>query len=339
MCAALLEAGYLEEIEIPEVRVGRPPKKLRLAREKSQILGVVIAPGMCWVVASGLDGELSEGRTRKIRTPDSYDALIDGLVGQAQALMAGPGPETLGAGVCIPGLVEEQRGVSVLAANLPIIEGRSPATDLAERLGIECVPLQAKHALCLAERHIGEIHGIEDSVVLDFSTGVGMGMVSRGRLLQGADGFAGEVGHITIEPEGRPCSCGSRGCLQTVASDPSVAARVARRLRRPIDIDEVVVLSQAEQLDLSEEVEEVVRYLSIGIATVINILNPSAVFLHGQLFDLEANLFPRLLEGIRRRTLRPLFDGCRIVRARGDKRQGAVVAILDHLIDSFTPRR
>jgi hypothetical protein len=81
--AALLGAGLLEEVEIPKMQVRRPPKRLRLARQRSQVLGIVIAPGTCWVVSSGLDGALEENRLHTIRTPDSYDGLIEALAAQA----------------------------------------------------------------------------------------------------------------------------------------------------------------------------------------------------------------------------------------------------------------
>lgn len=336
--AWLLDAGFLEEVELAEMQVGRPPKKLRPAREKSQVLGIVIAPGTSWVVASGLDGVLDESRTRKVRTPETYEELIDALVEAAEALMAPRGMTTLGAGICVPGLVDLSKNLSVLAANLPMIEGHSPTNDLAERLEVECVSLQSKHTLCLAESHFGEVRGMDDFLLLDFSTGAGLGVVSRGQLLRGKNGFAGEIGHITIDPNGALCVCGNRGCLQTVASDISVAARASRRLGRYVDIDEVVALSRAGEIDLSGEIEDVLLYLSIGIATVINLFNPPIVSLHGRLLDLKADLFDRLLEAIRSRTLTPSFEQCRFVRAQANKRQGAVAVILEHLIESLAPR-
>ena len=336
--ASLLDAGFLEEVEMPEMQVGRPPKKLRLACEKTQVLGVVIAPGTCWVVSSGLDGELEESRMHKIRTPDTYEGLIAALADQARELMNREGVETLGAGICVPGLVDVSRNLSVLAASVPMIEGRSPTGDLAERLGIECVTLPAKHALCLAQSHFGENRREEDFVLLDFSTGAALGVVNRGRLLKGKNGFAGEVGHITIDPNGARCFCGNRGCLVTVVSDVAVAARVSERLGRYLDIEEVVKLARAGEIDLAGEIREIVYYLSIGLANVINLFNPPTIFLHARIFDLSDDLFPSLLAEVRRRSLRPTFAECRFVRANVNKQQGAVAAILDHLIESWAPR-
>ncbi len=118
-----------------------------------------------------------------------------------------------------------------------------------------------------------------------------MGVMSGGRLVRGHSGFAGEIGHITLIPGGRRCGCGNRGCLETVASDTALAKQVSRRLGRQIDIDELIRLTRAGKLDPQEECKEVIHYLAIGLATVINIFNPSTLFIHGQLFDVDRRLF------------------------------------------------
>ena len=221
--ASLLKAGLIEEVEASAPVIGRPAMKLRLATASAQVLGVVIDIGRCSVVASGLDGHLCEERTRRVETMGSYGDLIDALVEDARALMMQPGVKTLGVGVTVPGLIDLRRGLDILSPNLRVIDGRSPGRDLGERLGLEFVMVQDQHALCLAERHFGQAHGLDDFAILDVSSGVGMGVMSGGRLLRGHSGFAGEIGHITVNAEGRPCGCGNRGCLETVVSDTALA--------------------------------------------------------------------------------------------------------------------
>ena len=213
---------------------------------------------------------------------------------------------TLGVGVTVPGLIDHRRGLDILSPNVHVIDGRSPGRDLGERLGLECVMIQDQHALCMAERHFGRARGLDDFAILDVSSGVGMGVMSGGRLVRGHSGFAGEIGHITVAPEGRRCGCGNRGCLETVASDTALARRVSRRLGRQVDIDEVIRLAARASSIREEDCKEVVRYLAIGLATVINIFNPSTLFIHGQLFDADEGLFARVLEQTRKRALCPL---------------------------------
>ena len=298
---------------------------------------MVIDVNRSWVVASGLDGELCEQRTRRIDTVDNYKDLIGTLVKHARTLMPRQDVKTLGIGVTVPGLIDHRRGLDILSPNVHVIDGRSPGSDLAERLGVECVMIQDQHALCMAERHFGKARGLDDFAILDVSSGVGMGVMSGGRLVRGHSGFAGEIGHITVTPGGHRCGCGNRGCLETVASDTALAKRVSRRIGREVDIDEVIRLTRAGELDPQEECKQAVHYLAIGLATVINIFNPATLFIHGQLFDVDESLFARVLDQTRKRTLPPSFADCRIIRARGSKRQGAVAGIIQHLIDSVVP--
>ena len=336
---SLQKAWLLEEVEGNGNGpvIGRPAMKLRLASASGQVLGIVIDINRCSVVASGLDGEICEERTRRVDTHTDYSNLIASLVKQARALMARPGIRTLGVGVTVPGLIDHRRGLDILSPNVHVIDGRSPGRDLGSALGIECVMIQDQHALCMAEHYYGRAKGLDDFAVLDVSSGVGMGVMSGGRLLRGHSGFAGEIGHMTVDLKGRPCGCGNHGCLETVASDSALAWRVSRRLGRSIDIDEVIRLARAGELDLRKDCTEVIGYLAIGLATVINVFNPSTLFIHGQLFDADDGLFGRVLEQTSKRALAPSFADCRMIRARGSKRQGAVAGIIQHLIDSVVP--
>ncbi|HEV3049984.1 MAG TPA: ROK family transcriptional regulator, partial [Longimicrobium sp.] len=235
---ALLRAGYLEEEDAPGNTRGRPAKRLRLASTTAQVLGFVIDAGQCRVVAAGLDGALDEARTAEFPTPGSYEELIETAARHAARLMDRKGVTTLGLGVSLPGLVDYRREQGLLSPNVPITNGRSPSRDLGARLGIDCVMVQEEHALCLAERTFGEARGLDDFAMLDVSTGVGLGVMSGGRLLAGHSGLAGEVGHVTVELDGRLCGCGNHGCLETVACDTALAWAVSQRLGRRVDIEE-----------------------------------------------------------------------------------------------------
>ena len=312
--------------------------KLRLATESAQVLGIVIDVNRCWVVATGLDGELREERMHRVETLGNYKDLIDALVKHARALMARPGVRTLGVGVTVPGLIDHRRGLDILSPNVHVIDGRSPGRDLGERLGLECVMIQDQHALCMAERHFGRARGLDDFAILDVSSGVGMGVMSGGRLVRGHSGFAGEIGHITVvarRPSLRlrqPRLPGNRRQRHRAGLAGLPPARAAKSTSTS---------SSASSARASSIRKRTARrssdYLAIGLATVINIFNPSTLFIHGQLFDVDEGLFARVLEETRKRALAPSFADCRIIRAEGSKRQGAVASIIQHLIDSVCP--
>lgn len=331
----LLLANLLEERE-PAASFGRPARKLGLAA-RARVLGLVIDAGWCRVVSASLDGQIDPALTREFPTPESYEELIERTVECAVPLVALDGVTTLGMGVSVPGLVDYRHQRSLLSPNVPITNGRCPAADLKSRLGIECVLIQEEHALCLAERSFGSARGLEDFAILDVSTGVGLGVMSSGRLLTGRSGLAGEIGHVTVELRGRPCGCGNCGCLETVACDSALARMVSERLGRRISIDEILALAARGELSLEPELELLKEYLAVGIAAVINLFNPASLFVHGRLFELDERIFPEVVERTRERALSPSFADCEIVQARGSKRQGAVAAMIEHRIDSLVP--
>lgn len=334
---SLLRAGLLEEGEAPELARGRPAKRLRLASETAQVLGLVIDAERCRVVSAGLDGKLHEDRAQEFATPGTYAELIARFESEARRLMQRPGVATLGLAISTPGLIDYRQQKGVLSPNIPITDGRSPSQDLAARLEIPCVMIQEAHALCLAERQFGDARGLEDFAMLDISTGIGLGVMSGGRLLTGHSGLAGEVGHVTVEIDGRQCGCGNHGCLETVASDSALAWAVSQRLSRKLSVDEVIDGLKSGRIEAPEELRRTCLYLAVGLAAAINLFNPSTLFVHGRLFEADPDLFPSVVREAGRRALPPSFADCRIVQARGSKRQGAIAAIIEHLTESVVP--
>ncbi len=343
----LLLSGHLEENE-PAAAFGRPAKRLGLAARHTQVLGLVIDAEHCRIVAAGLDGQIDARHTREFPTPATYAALIAEASGLATLLMQRANITTLGIGISIPGLVDYRQQQGVLSPNVPMTNGQRPGHDLktalekalgSELTGLECALVQEEHALCLAERCFGSARGLDDFAMLDVSTGVGLGVVSSGRLLLGRSGLAGEIGHITVDIRGRRCGCGNLGCLETVACDSALAWQISQRLGRRVSIEEVLTLHHNGELgfDLKAELETLSEYLAVGIAAVINLFNPASLCVHGRLFELDDTLFAKVVRQTRERALAPSFADCQIVQARGSKRQGAVAAIVEHLFDALMP--
>lgn len=335
--AALLRAGLVEEVEATENGRGRPAPKLRVASRSAQVLGIAVDAGHCEVIAAGLDG-VAHGPPVCVPTPGSYEQLIVELEAVARRLMSRPGVATLGFGMSLPGLIDDRSGRGVLSPNVPMTNGHTPAADLAGRLGIPGTLVQESHALCLAERDYGAAQGVDDFAVLDVGTGIGLGVMTRGRLLKGHCGLAGEIGHLTtVAVGGRRCGCGNTGCLETLASQSALAYHAGVRLGRPVGVDEVIDLIRTGAVDLGPELDELAGYLAVGVAAVVNLFNPAVVFLYSPLLEVAPGLLERVAERARRRALPPSFAHCRVLRAEGTKRQGAVAAAIRRLTDSLAP--
>ena len=334
---SLLKRGFVEELDPLEPALGRPGRLVRMAADSAAVLGVVIDAQVCCVVAAGLDGTVSEHQTRRVATPTHYAELLDALERQCRDLLDGITGRVHGIGVSVPGLVNERLSEIVFCPNLHLLDKRNPARDLAERLGVECVLVQETDALCLSERMYGDARGLHDFAMLDVTTGLGLGVMSGGQVLAGHSGMAGEVGHITVAPDGTRCGCGNRGCLETLATDTALLRLLAEKLGRPLSPDEAAALISARPGDFQHEIRTVTEYLAIAIAAVINIFNPTTLFVHGTLLVGSEERFARVLERVKQRTLTASLSDCTILATRSSKRQAAIAGIMHHLTNAWAP--
>jgi predicted NBD/HSP70 family sugar kinase len=345
--------GLIEEVQSPIPLRGRPPRVFRLVTWSSFIIGCQIDASNISISSAGLDGRPHQINPVLIPTPDSYSQLLNQLADTVLELVQTSQRNCLGVGLAIPGLVNETEGRVVLSPNLHILDGKNICADLSQRTGLNVVCTQEEHALCLSEHRESDLRNVQNFVVMDFSTGVGMGMVSNGSYIAGARGFAGEIGHITVDPDGTRCGCGNRGCLETVASDQSLVRRLSAELGRPVDFEEIAQhlrsgdstsakptkpVTTATSSAIAKAVNESLHYVAIGISNVINIFNPSAIFVHGAQFGLAETTFAELQNLVRNRSLAPSYEQTQILPARGTKLSGAMVGVIDHIFSTLGPR-
>nr|WP_273377993.1 ROK family protein [Actinopolymorpha pittospori] len=190
-------------------------------------MGVDVGGTLIKAAAVAADGEVVarlERPTPPARDPDTVLSAVGSVVETLRAQV----PDRVEAlGVAVPGIIDEARGVAVMAANLgwrdtPVADLLSAATGLPVALGHDV------RAACVAEWRLGVAKGGSDVLLATLGTGIGAGVVSGGRLLVGS-GYAGQLGHTVVDPDGQRCSCGQRGCLATIASATAVVRRYAER--------------------------------------------------------------------------------------------------------------
>lgn len=197
-------------------------------------------------------------------------------------------------GLGLPGLVLKD-GVVRSSVNLPPLEGVNLPRDLSAELGVPVLAINDANAGALGEKRYGAGRKYASLIMLTIGTGVGGGLILDGKLWTGADGTAGEFGHIPVEPEGRPCGCGSRGCLEQYASATAIsggsgdAAAVAGRARQG-DVEALARFAEAG------------RYLGIAAAGVVNLLNLEGIILGGGVAESFELLAPALRRELDSRT-------------------------------------
>jgi predicted NBD/HSP70 family sugar kinase len=324
---SLLEARLLEEFDDAMTGPGRPAKRLRLSRENSLVVGVTVDVLSCEVAAAGFDGVVRDGTRQSFATPQSYEKLLAAIEERVKSLCSDDVP-MLCIGVSVVGLVDYQRQEIRLAANLPFLDGKKLSQDLSKRLGADCSLVHDSHALCLAEYVYGEASNLDSFAVLDMCTGIGLGVMVNHMFLTGHNGFAGEMGHIPIVPNGRKCHCGRRGCLETVASEWVLLERISERLERPVDFEEAMELALKGDKRVRSELNRLCKYLAIAMAHVVNLFDPQCVFVTGRLFDRLPWMRDHLVARARHVALEPAFDNCRFLSTSATHLLGAIATAI-----------
>ncbi len=244
-------------------------------------------------------------------------------------------------GFGIPCLIDQERGMAVMAVNLPIAD--VPFRDLmAERLGLPVFVDNDANAAMLAEWRFGAARGAGDAALLTIGTGIGGGLVVGGRLARGSLGAGAELGHMVVEADGPRCqgACPNRGCLEAVASGTALAREAQRIARqRPdsglgraladgIAIGGPLVTELAHDADSAaiDALQLIGRRLGIGIANLVNMLNPDVVVIGGGVIAAGELLLAPAREVVAERALSPSKEHVRIVPARFGAESGMLGA-------------
>jgi len=200
----------------------------------------------------------------------------------SESLLADPaaGCHVVGLGVAIPGVVRQSDGCIRFAPNLGWVD--QPLGELLRQQLGELPMWMGNDADLglLAEHRRGAARGIDDVVFLAGEVGVGGGMVIGGRPLIGAGGYAGELGHMVVRPGGRRCRCGARGCWETEIGSPALARALGLPARTSTE-DLVSALAEADPA--GGALDEVGHYLGLGMASIVNLVNPRMFIVGGLL--------------------------------------------------------
>ena len=239
-------------------------------------------------------------------------------------------------GVGVPGLRSSDTGETVVSPNVACLAGVNVEAVLGDRVAPPVVSRNDADMSAWGELCAGAGIGTRYMVCLTLGTGVGSGIILGGRLYNGSRGYASEAGHLVVDPEGLPCSCGSRGCLEAVASATGIVA-LARAWLGPGEREAVpepwtaaglYEAARAGHKASRTVFEQAGRYLGIACASLINVLNPEAIVLAGGVMEAGDMILAPAVREARLRAFDASFGACRIVRAKLGTDAGVVGAAL-----------
>jgi len=271
-------------------------------------------------------------------------SVVDDALADANVEIA----DVAGIGVGIAGQVDAERGLLVGTANLSRSVVDLPmGQQLSERYGVPAAIRNDVQIAAVGEQNFGSGQGVDDFVCIFVGTGIGGALIQDGKLRPGFSGNAGEFGHTTVQADGRICGCGARGHLEAYASRTAITAALLGELRRgrPSILRELLpdlnpaapgqaairsgILKKAVEASdpvVVETIESAGYYLGLGIATLVNFVNPQRIILGGGVIEAVDLLFASAEKTARREALPHAGDAVEIVRAKLGDNSGVVGA-------------
>jgi glucokinase-like ROK family protein len=334
MVRDLIEIGWVKELGVSSTRdeVGRPGINLAPNPDAGRIIGAEINVDFISIIITNFAVEVVSRRHESTINLHSQRAILDRflfLLDESVQQVRNSGHALFGIGIGVPGLVDVSAGTLLFAPNLGWRD--VPLRDLVQQsITAPVFIMNEANQAALGERYFGA--GQDSSYMLYVSSGIGIGggIVSNGTLVEGFSGFAGEVGHMTVDPGGLRCNCGNSGCWETVAGQRALFRRIEEAIAGGGNswllettggdltrLDVPVVAEAARNGDEAalQALHETGEWIGIGMASLMNVLNPQRVLFGGPLSQAHEFLLPIIRQSVAEHAWDWVHDQAEIVIA------------------------
>ena len=286
----------------------------------------------------------SEGNVRSQRQQtiahENLETLTQQILHLTEELRGDSNIHVKSVGIGVPALVSKSSRKIAISPSLHYLDGIELKSRMENLLQLPVLIENDANVGAYGEMIQGSATNIKDFVYISIGSRVGAGIIFNRQIYHGAGGFAGELGHMSVDPEGKSCFCGSNGCLERYVSATSIAQRVEERIvlnpssalqiitDRPITAQDIFAAAQLGDRMACVIVGEVSRYLGIAIAGLINLLNLEGVVLGGGVLGSGSLLLQPTIEEVKRHTLLPSYENCVIVASALGPSAGVIGAAL-----------
>jgi predicted NBD/HSP70 family sugar kinase len=293
---------------------GRRPTFLELNHQRA-VIALDIHPAQTTVAVTDLGGKIVAQNI--VALPDDPAKAINPIVTAIKKLIADHAGKSFdGIGISLPGRADPSLKRPIFAPNVnwPV---ESLQSKIHRATGLRVEMENVANACALSEVWFGDSDGLNDLVVVNVSEGIGTGIFSNGRLLRGANGMAGEFGHVEMEQDGHPCGCGGRGCWETMASNRA-GLRYYREISgksAPSNFGALVKMAQADDRNAVQALEKMSCCLGRGLRMIASALAPSEIIIVGDITSAWHLFGPRIEAELNQNAfskaprLRPSFEG------------------------------
>jgi len=312
----LLKKRYIKPAGLTPIDRGRPRQMLRLNSCVLQAIGIFLQEEAVHGAIIDLDGHIRNKISAPISGKGSQKALLQTLRNIVDQLLLQSDVRIMGVGLAFPGIYDNREQRIVECVHLPQWKGVCVREVFQ---GIYQGPFFFEtycRAKALAEQWYGVARALEDFVLVDAGVGIGCAIVTQGQLQTGATHLAGEIGHMIVDPQGLPCRCGRRGCLETVSSLETMRRRMQQikgRTRQHLSVAEMAILLAGNDPAIKSVVSDAGQTLGLALANLVQLLNPAHIVLAGDVLALGPLFIQSVNRGLTRYSIPKFQDAVRIV--------------------------
>jgi predicted NBD/HSP70 family sugar kinase len=308
-----LQEGIVEEAGKKEQAMGRPFTMLQF--KNAAVLGIHIAPDRICGIMMDFHGKIVS--SHEVEYPLYVERKkILSLAKKIYFNLKGSSDKKIyGVGVCVPGVLETSTGTIKASVNIPDIEGANLRDEFSKFISEPLLFEDASRSKALAEKWFGLGRSYSEFVCVDLNIGVGMGIINNRFLYKGAGDYAGEIGHIVIQSNGRRCRCGNTGCLETYLSRKVLLEEINLILKENyLRFDDV---PESSDKKLEKLLKEAGLKLGIALGAVVNILSPRVIILNGPIVSrFEKILLPATESGIKNNCISEPFKRTKLLASK-----------------------
>lgn len=317
---------------------GRPPSLFALNPSARVVAGIDVGASHAVAVLTDLAGEVLGEQRADLDIASGPSTVLGWVTDSIRQLLQDtrrPASDLAAIGIGLPGPVEHSTGRPI---NPPIMPGWDRFDVPGVVQATYPVPVLIDNdvnIMALGEQRT-HLPTVDDLVFIKVATGIGAGLISGGRLQRGAQGTAGDLGHVRVSSgDGVACRCGNEGCLEAVAAGPALAARLEAAGTPARTSQDVVALVRAGDLTAVQQVRQAGRDLGEVVATLVNLINPEVVVIGGRLSDAGEHLIAGIREVVYQRSLPLATEHLQIVGSAAGARAGilgAAMMAIDHVL-------
>lgn len=334
---ALTRLGYVAPVGDAASTGGRPASLFALNPRARLVAGVDVGATHVIVELADLGGAPIATARTDLDVAEGPEVVLGWVVEAVRRLVDTEGRDlhdVVALGIGLPGPVEHATGRPISPPIMPGWHRFDVAGWLREQLGCPVLVDNDVNIMALGEQRTAWPE-VDDFVLVKVATGIGAGLISGGLLQRGAQGTAGDLGHVRVPGSTAPCRCGNEGCLEAVAAGPAIAAALRAQGLDVAGTGDVVALARRGSPEAARALRQAGRDLGEVLATLVNLVNPSVIVVGGRLADAGEDLLAGISEVVYRRSLPLATEHLRIAASttQADAAvRGAVALAIEHAV-------